>query len=64
MAKYLDENGLQTLWSKITNKIPTKVSELTNDSEFTTNKGTVTSVAVKMNGTTNGTVTSSGTIDL
>ena len=44
--------------------IPTKVSELTNDSGFTTNKGTVTSVAVKMNGTTKGTVTSSGTIDL
>ena len=71
MAKYLDENGLQTLWGKITNKvdalksdIPTKVSELTNDSGFTTNKGTVTSVAVKMNGTTKGTVTSSGTIDL
>lgn len=64
MAKYLDETGLQTLWSKITNKIPTKVSELTNDSGFTTNKGTVTSVAVKMNGTTKGTVTSSGTIDL
>ena len=64
MAKYLDENGLQTLWSKITNKIPTKVSGLTNDSGFTTNKGTVTSVAVKMNGTTKGTITSSGTIDL
>lgn len=64
MAKYLDETGLQTLWSKITNKIPTKVSELTNDSGFTTNKGTVTSVAVKMNGTTKGTITSSGTIDL
>ena len=44
--------------------IPTKVSDLTNDSGFTTNKGTVTSVAVKMNGTTKGTVTSSGTIDL
>ena len=64
MAKYLDETGLQTLWSKITNKIPTKVSEFTNDSGFTTNKGTVTSVAVKMNGTTKGTITSSGTIDL
>ena len=64
MAKYLDENGLQTLWGKITNKIPTKVSELTNDSGFTTNKGTVPSVAVKMNGTTKGTITSSGTIDL
>lgn len=44
--------------------IPTKVSELTNDSGYTTNKGTVTSVAVKMNGATKGTVTSSGTIDL
>lgn len=44
--------------------VPTKVSEITNDSGFTTNKGTVTSVAVKMNGTTKGTVTSSGTIDL
>lgn len=31
---------------------------------FTKNEGTVTSVAVKMNGTTKGTVTSSGTIDL
>lgn len=31
---------------------------------FTKNKGTVTSVSVKMNGTTKGTVTSSGTIDL
>lgn len=44
--------------------VPTKVSELTNDSGYTTNKGTVTSVAVKMNGATKGTVTSSGTIDL
>ena len=44
--------------------VPTKVSEITNDSGFTTNKGTVTSVAVKMNGTTKGPVTSSGTIDL
>ena len=44
--------------------IPTKVSELENDSGFTTNEGTVTSVAVKMNGEVKGTVTSSGTIDL
>ena len=44
--------------------IPTKVSELTNDSGYTTNKGTVTSVSVKMNNVTKGTVTSSGTIDL
>lgn len=44
--------------------IPTKVSDLTNDSGFTSNTGTVTSVAVKMNGTSKGTVTTSGTIDL
>ena len=31
---------------------------------YTTNKGTVTSVVVKMNGTTKGTIPSSGTIDL
>lgn len=31
---------------------------------YTTNTGTVTSVAVKMNGATKGTITSSGTIDL
>ena len=44
--------------------VPTKVGELTNDSGYTTNKGTVTSVSVKMNGASKGTVTSSGTIDL
>ena len=44
--------------------IPTKTSQLTNDSGFTSNNGTVTSVGVKMNGATKGTVTSSGTIDL
>lgn len=44
--------------------VPIKVSELTNDSGYTTNKGTVTSVAVKMNGSEKGKVTSSGTIDL
>ena len=44
--------------------VPIKVSELTNDSGYTTNKGTVTSVSVKMNNVTKGTVTSSGTIDL
>lgn len=47
-----------------TTVIPTKVSDLTNDSGFTTNTGTVTSVSVKMNDATKGTVTSSGTIDL
>lgn len=44
--------------------VPIKVSELTNDSGYTTNKGTVTSVSVKMNGASKGTVTNSGTIDL
>lgn len=44
--------------------VPIKVSELTNDSGYTTNKGTVTSVSVKMNGKIKGTITSSGTIDL
>ena len=41
--------------------VPTKVSELTNDSGYTTNKGTVTQV--KVNGTTY-TADSSGLIDL
>ena len=44
--------------------VPMKVSELENDSGFTSNAGTVTSVAVKMNGKEKGKVTSSGTIDL
>ena len=44
--------------------VPTKVSEIANDSGYTTNKGTVTSVSIKMNGASKGTVTSSGTIDL
>ncbi len=44
-------------------KVPTHTSHLTNDSNFVTSSG-VTSVAVKMNGVTKGTVTSSGTIDL
>lgn len=44
--------------------VPVKVSELTNDSGYTNNTGTVTSVAIKMNGSTKGTVTNSGTIDL
>lgn len=48
----------------LTKNLPTKVSELANDSGYTTNTGTVTSVAVKMNGETKGTVISSGTIDL
>lgn len=41
--------------------VPTKVSELTNDSGYTTNKGSVTSVATGA-GLTGGTITGSGTI--
>jgi hypothetical protein len=48
--------GLQTLSSEI----PTKVSQLQNDSGYTTNKGTVT--GVKINGTTKS--PSSGVVDL
>ena len=45
--------------------IPSAVTESTVSGwGFTKNKGTVTSVAVKMNGSEKGTVTSSGTIDL
>ena len=41
-----------------------KSTDITNWNGKTSNKGTVTSVTVKMNNTTKGTVTSSGTIDL
>lgn len=34
--KYLDKNGLTYLWSKIKSKIPTKTSDLTNDSGYIT----------------------------
>lgn len=48
-----------------TSDIPAAVTESTVSGwGFTKNNGTVTSVAVKMNGTTKGTVTGSGTIDL
>ena len=57
--KYLDKDGLSYFYSKVKGKIPTKVSDLTNDSGFTTNTGTITSV--KMNGST---VSSSGEADL
>ena len=36
MAKYLDYSGLQSLWAKIKAKIPTKVSDLTNDAGYLT----------------------------
>lgn len=48
-----------------TSDIPAAVTESTVSGwGFTKNTGTVTSVAVKMNGATKGTVTGSGTIDL
>ena len=56
-------NNLLSVKANISD-IPTKVSELENDSGYTSNAGTVTSVAVRMNGQTKGTVTTSGTIDL
>lgn len=61
-VKTFSANQIDAVTANIT--VPTKVSELTNDSGFTKNTGTVTSVAVKMNDETKGTVTSSGTIDL
>ena len=36
MASYLDKTGLTYLWAKIKNKIPTKTSQLTNDSNYVT----------------------------
>lgn len=44
--------------------IPSKTSQLTNDSGFTANKGTVTSVGIKMNDVVKGTVTEAGVVDL
>lgn len=32
--KYLDANGVKTLWNNVVQKIPTKTSDLTNDSGF------------------------------
>lgn len=54
-------------YNDLSNKptIPSPVTETTvSDWGFTKNTGTVTSVAVKMNGANKGTVISSGTIDL
>lgn len=56
MAKYLDDNGLLYLWSKIKAAIPTKTSSLTNDSGFITSKdipegAAASTTTPKMNGT-------------
>lgn len=42
MGKFIGATGLLYLWNKIKSIIPTKVSDLTNDSGFTSNTGTVT----------------------
>lgn len=67
MAKYVSPEGLDSALSAVSQKIntlsseiPTKVSQLQNDSGYTTNKGTVT--GVKINGTTKS--PSSGVVDL
>lgn len=56
MAKFLDSNGLIYLWSKIKAVMPTKTSDLTNDSGFITTgdipEGAAASTTTpKMNGT-------------
>lgn len=54
----------EATYTALDGEVPTKISQLTNDIGYTKNKGTVTSVAVQMNGDVKGTVTGSGTIDL
>ena len=55
MAKYLDSNGLLYFWSKIKAIVPTRTSELTNDSDFVTSKdipegATASTTTPKMDG--------------
>lgn len=42
MGKFIGTTGLWYLWNKVKSIVPTKVSDLENDSGFTSNKGTVT----------------------
>lgn len=56
MGKFLDENGLLYLWSKIKAAIPTKTSDITNNSGFITindvpEGAAASTVTPKMNGT-------------
>ena len=56
MAKFLDDNGLLYLWSKIKAIVPTKTSQITNDSGYITTsdipEGAAASTTTpKMNGT-------------
>lgn len=46
---YLDKTGLTTLWGKIKALVPTKTSDLTNDSGFVTTD-TNTTYTVSMSG--------------
>lgn len=59
MGKFIGTTGLLYLWNKIKSIIPTKVSDLDNDSGFTSNVGTITGIT--MNGTSKGT---SGVVNL
>lgn len=59
MGIYIGQQRLNYLWEKIKSIIPTKVSELTNDSGFTSNVGTITGIT--MNGASKGT---SGIVNL
>lgn len=75
MANFLDLNGLTYLKSKLDSNYATStqlnskqdkstLEEDVSSKGFTKNTGTVTSVAVSMNGSTKGTITTSGTINL
>lgn len=59
MGIYIGQQRLSYLWEKIKSIIPTKISDLTNDSGFTSNVGTITGIT--MNGASKGT---SGVVDL
>lgn len=59
MGKFIGTTGLLYLWNKIKSIIPTKVSDLDNDSGFTSNVGTITGIT--MNGASKGT---SGVVNL
>ena len=57
MPKYLDENGLSTLWGKITDKISNKQDKLVNGTNIKTINGN------SLLGSGNITINTSGTID-
>ena len=59
--KFLDDTGLARFLNKVKALIPSKTSELTNDSGFTTNTGTITEVSAGSGLTGGGT---SGSVSL